>query len=157
MDLQGCASYHQNRAASIRTVTVAISSGVPQSSVLGPVLFSIHMLPLGSIYRKYNTSYHCYVLVTPQVHIVVQQCHNCIQTTFLSGSPLYSKSGWGTHLISYVSLLQFAHSSSPFSQTSALSRQLAIGQQSKHACQSSLTFCAENILQIHFALMSEVF
>ena len=64
--LQWFVSYLSNRTVAVSindyvSAPTQLTCGVPQGSILGPILFSLYMLPLGDIISRFNhVSYHCY-------------------------------------------------------------------------------------------------
>ena len=43
-----------------RSEYTKIGLGIPQGSVLGPILFTIYTVPIGNICRKHQVSFHLY-------------------------------------------------------------------------------------------------
>lgn len=52
-------SYLSGRTLSVEIASAPLSCVVPQGSISGPLLFSLDLPPLGSIFRKYGIFFHC--------------------------------------------------------------------------------------------------
>ena len=88
--LQWFSSYLADRTFSVMigelcSSHASLSCGVPQGSILGPILFSLYMLPLGSIIQRHNLSFHfyaddlqLYLPMKPNGHTAFTKLTDCI-------------------------------------------------------------------------------
>ena len=93
------ASYLLNRTQSVSvqshsTPPSSIFTGIPQGSVLGPLLFSLYTSPVSQIFTKASISYHLYaddtqiyISFSPNSLMTVSPCFPPSLMRFMSGSP----------------------------------------------------------------------
>lgn len=90
-------SYLTDRTFSVRLNDIDSSSvplpfGIPQGSILGPILFSLYMLPLQSLLRKSNITLYCYADHTKIYLPLKRDYYSSLQLSLIVSETL--KIGW---------------------------------------------------------------
>ncbi len=79
--LKWLSSYLKDRTFSVSlgdssSSTAPLVCGVPQGSILGPILFTLYLLPLGFSFEKFGIHYHLYA-DDSQIYLPLKQDHKC--------------------------------------------------------------------------------
>ena len=64
--------YHQVAVSSAKSSHCLLERGVPQGSVLGPLLYCVYTRPIGDIVTRHGLQYHCYADDT-QIYVTVEK------------------------------------------------------------------------------------
>uniref|UniRef100_A0AAX7TKP9 Reverse transcriptase domain-containing protein n=1 Tax=Astatotilapia calliptera TaxID=8154 RepID=A0AAX7TKP9_ASTCA len=91
--------------------TCAVRHGVPQGSVLGPLLFSMYLLPLGVPLRSFNVTFHCYA-DDLQLYVALT-IGNCVEVSKLECC-LSAIKGWLSDNFLVIGPHKFQHLSQNF-------------------------------------------